>query len=73
MSTTCYTLIRLPRLLEMTGLGRSSLYLRLNPSSKYFDPDFPKPVCLSANGKGSVAWVLAEIEAWIERQMAKRQ
>lgn len=65
-------LIRMKKLREMTGLCPSSIYLRLDPNSKYFDPTFPKSVCLSVTGKGAVAWVLPEVEAWIESKIANR-
>lgn len=64
-------LIRLSRVLELTGLSRSSVYSRIQAASAYFDPSFPKPVKLSPNGR-SVAWYLAEIEAWIESRRAFR-
>ncbi len=65
-------LIRMKKLRVMTGLCPSSIYLRLDPKSRYFDPDFPTPISLSVTGKGAVAWVLSEVEAWIEIQMTKR-
>ncbi|MBC3874880.1 helix-turn-helix transcriptional regulator [Undibacterium flavidum] len=64
--------LRLPELEEITGLKRSSVYNRLNPSSKYFDPSFPKSISLSATGKGSVAWLASEISAWMESRVVAR-
>jgi prophage regulatory protein len=65
--------LRLPELESMTGLKRVSIYNRLNPSSKYFDPDFPKSISLSASGKGSVAWLVSEVEAWMDLRLASRK
>jgi prophage regulatory protein len=48
-------LIRRQQVELMTGLKRSSIYGRMNPQCKQYDPDFPKPVSLSTGGKGSVA------------------
>ena len=54
-----------------TGLTRSSLYAKLsqNPKRpKEYDPDFPRPVRISAR---AVAWPEHEIEAWLARQIEK--
>jgi predicted DNA-binding transcriptional regulator AlpA len=59
-------LIRRQQVELMTGLKRSSIYGRMNPQCKQYDPDFPKPVSLSTGGKGSVAWIASEVNAWIE-------
>lgn len=59
------TLIRRPAVEVITGLKRSSIYAKMNPTSKQYDPQFPKPICLSVTGKGSVAWVLEEVKEWV--------
>ncbi len=59
-------LIRLPAVCELVGLRRSSIYGRLNPSSRYYDRSFPRPVCLSTLRNGAVAWRHDEIVAWCE-------
>lgn len=53
-------LIRLPEVLDKTGLSRSRLYA---------DKSFPKRVRLGARG---VAWVEAEIEEWIQERIECR-
>lgn len=50
-------------------ISRSSIYERLDPKSKFYDPDFPKPVRL---GTRSVGFVAKEAQAWLERRMACR-
>jgi prophage regulatory protein len=45
------------------GLSRSMIYLKLDPNSKQYDPDFPKPVQL---GVKSVGWYSDEIQNWID-------
>lgn len=66
--------LRIPELERRIGLKRSSIYDRLNPRSKYYDPSFPRPVSLggnSANNKekqgsgGAVGFHQDEIEQWI--------
>lgn len=56
-------IIRLANLLELLGISRSTVYLRLNPGSKYYDPRFPKSIRLGAK---SVGWILADVYAYIE-------
>jgi prophage regulatory protein len=56
-------LIRLPEVLKMTGLSRSSVYRRVDAGT------FPKAVAL---GGRSVAWVEEEIKAWIEARIEER-
>lgn len=53
-------LIRLPQVKRLTGLGRSSIYRRIQ------EHRFPAPVSL---GGRAVAWVEGEIRSWIERQI----
>ena len=47
---------------ELTGLSRSTIYDRLNPKSKRYDPSFPKPLRL---GESAIGWQLSEILIWI--------
>ena len=68
------SLSKLPAVEAMTGLRRSSIYARMNRRAKQYDPYFPHPVCLSSSGRGSVAWITAEVVEWIERRVkASRQ
>lgn len=55
-------IMRMPELTMVLGISRSSIYEKLNPKSRYYDADFPKPVRL---GAASVGWQLTSIEAWI--------
>lgn len=61
--------IRRQELERRTGFRRSTIYAALNPGTKRFDPDFPKPVKI---GPGSVAWVESEVEAWIQDRVTER-
>ena len=49
---------RLPKMCEMLGLSKSSIW-----SLSRNNPDFPKPVKLSAQ---CTAWRADEVQAWIE-------
>lgn len=55
--------IRLPAVLEMTGLSRSSIYNQIS------DGGFPRPVRLGAR---AVGWLHTEVAAWIEERAKKR-
>jgi prophage regulatory protein len=48
--------LRLPEVKTITGLSRSTIYLRVAAGS------FPRPVSL---GPRAVGWLQAEVEAWI--------
>ena len=56
-------LLRLPQVLERTGLSRSSLY------EKIAAREFPAPVKIGAR---AVAWVSSEVAAWIESRPSAR-
>ena len=73
-TTSPQAICRLPQLLALTGLGRSSVYARLDPRSRYFDPSFPRSVPLHGpcQKRGAVGWPLGEVLAWLEAQAAKR-
>ena len=56
-------IIRLGKLLGLLGVSRSTVYLRINPESKYYDPMFPRSIRL---GTKSVGWILADVYAYID-------
>lgn len=58
-------LIRLPDVIALTGLSRSTIYAKINEKSPYYDKDFPKPKKLSKSKNGAIAWLLSEIERWL--------
>ena len=72
MTSSPYQLVRISEVIKLTGYRRSSVYNLMSPSSPQFDPTFPKQVSLSSGGKGAVAWVLAEVEAWLQARIQAR-
>ncbi|MDD1484052.1 AlpA family phage regulatory protein [Burkholderia thailandensis] len=62
---------RLPRVKQLTGLGHSSIYNRMNSRSQYYDPTFPRSFSLGSGG-GAVGWDEEEIKAWVAAQAAAR-
>lgn len=61
-------ILRLGRLCEKIGLGRSAIYDRLDPASPRHDPSFPKPVNL---GSRAVGFIESEVDAWLAAQIEK--
>ena len=53
-------ILRLPNVLDRTGLSRSTVYLRVT------ERRFPRPVSLGAR---AVGWIETEVEEWIARQI----
>lgn len=56
------SVIRLPKLLQILGISRSTVYLKINKDSKYYDKDFPLPIKL---GEKAVGWVLQDVFNYI--------
>ncbi len=54
--------LRLPEVLERTGLSRSTIYVRLANGS------FPRPVPLGAR---AVGWIEAEVDEWVRERIAE--
>lgn len=55
--------IRLQKVMEMTGLGRSTVYKYVS------DSWFPKPISL---GGRSVGWLESEVADWILSRVSER-
>jgi prophage regulatory protein len=63
MQEPMFRLIRMRELCVMLSLSRSTIYDRLNPKSKRYDPAFPKPLKL---GTSAVGWQLQDVMSWIK-------
>lgn len=63
-TATNHRVIRLPEVMEKTGLGRTTLY-KLSTEGRF-------PESISLGGK-AMGWIEAEIDKWIEDLMAARQ
>jgi prophage regulatory protein len=55
-----YVILRLPRVLEKTGLSRSTLYEQMANDM------FPRPVSLGAR---AVGWISSEVDVWLEARI----
>jgi len=56
-------MLRLPGLEEYSGFSRSAIYRAMQ------EDGFPRPVKI---GRRAVAWVTAEVEAWLDAKIAAR-
>jgi len=55
-----HKILRLPALKELTGLSRSTIYLRISNN------EFPAPISL---GGRAVGWVEADVNNWLEEKI----
>jgi prophage regulatory protein len=61
-------LLRLPEILNRTGLSRTALYAAVAAGT------FPRPVKIGPNSKArAVAWPAHEIDDWISSRIAERE
>ncbi len=57
-------ILRLPAVLERTGLSRSTVYLMVSKNK------FPPPVSL---GERAVGWVESQIDQWVDEKITASQ
>ncbi len=57
MKDSLNSVLRMPQVMVVTGLSRTSIWRRLK------EGDFPRPIRLGPN---AVGWKLRDIELWIE-------
>ncbi|WP_177409491.1 MULTISPECIES: AlpA family transcriptional regulator [Pseudomonas] len=63
-------ILRLKQLSERIGLGRSTIYDRMDAQSPRYDATFPKPIKL---GAAAIGWIDSEITTWIEQRMSAKE
>lgn len=62
MQSNDVKILRLLTVSETCGLSRSTIYEKINPKSRHYDPEFPKPLKLSSS---AVGWLQHEINHWL--------
>lgn len=62
-------LISIKQVMEIVGVGRSTIYEMIDKNSPYYDPTFPKKVKITQN---RIDWSAYEIHQWIENKLANR-
>ncbi len=55
-------MLTIRELVRRVGISRSSVYSKINPSSPYYDPTFPRPVRVGSRS----LFVESEVNAWLE-------
>ena len=55
-------ILRLKQVRELCGIGRTTLYDKMNPKSKRYDATFPRPIKLSLS---AVGWFEQDIVDWL--------
>lgn len=60
--------LRVKHMKDKLAMSVASLYNKMNPRSKYYDPTFPRPLRLSAapGPGGAIGWLESEVDAWLE-------
>ncbi len=64
--------IRLKEFLQISGLSKSTVYLKLDKESSHYDPELPRPIKLHQSRSGAIAFVSTEVEAWMDSLIAAR-
>lgn len=62
-------ILRLKQLSKRIGLGRSTIYDRMDARSSRYDATFPKPIKL---GAAAIGWIDSEVTAWIEQRISEK-
>jgi prophage regulatory protein len=65
MSIQTVKILRLPGVMQKTGIARSTIYDWVNPKSPRYDETFPKQRRL---GQQSVGWLESELDDWLLRR-----
>ena len=59
-------IVRMKELTQILGISRSTIYDKLNPKSRRYDPRFPKPLRLGSIGTtNAVGWPRYSIQDWL--------
>jgi prophage regulatory protein len=64
--------LRIPGVEQKTGMSRATIYNKLSPKSKYFDPTFPKPIRLGDAPTSAVGLIESELDEWIASRIEAR-
>ena len=71
MITSTKRILRIKQLIQIVGLGRSTIYDYLNPKSARYDSSFPKPIKI---GAAAVGWLESEVNQWLDlKALTSRQ
>lgn len=60
-------LLNIAKVMECTGLSRTTIYALNDPKSPYYDSSFPKKIQITQQ---RVAWSAKKLNTWIESKIA---
>ena len=63
-------LIRVKELAARLSVSTATIWNMTNPKSRHYNPDFPKPIKVSANATG---WLQSELEGYLQKLADNRQ
>jgi predicted DNA-binding transcriptional regulator AlpA len=58
--------IRLPEVLTIAGVSKSTWYARLNPRSPSYDPRAPRPFKLGTSDRSPSVWWRSAVAAYVQ-------
>lgn len=64
-----YSLLSGDEVDQLTSTGKTARFARQNPNSDNYDPDWPKPIVLSAR---CVRYRSDEVQAWLDKKSSER-
>jgi prophage regulatory protein len=65
-STDLPLVYRLPAILKLLAISKSTLYDWLNPQSEFYIPSLPRPFKLADHAHSPSFWSGPELRAWVE-------
>ncbi len=69
LGVQAYRVLRRKQIEQTFGMSRSTIYARLDPKSKQYDPAFPRPIQLGVSSC-SIGWIESEVNAYIAHLIA---
>ncbi|WP_043384775.1 AlpA family phage regulatory protein [Comamonas aquatica] len=60
-------LLRATQVCNKLNISKTTLYAKLDKSSKYYDPHFPRQISIGAH---SVAWIEHQVDSWISSKLS---
>lgn len=70
MTILTVKILRLPGVVQKTGIAKSTIYDWVNPKSPRYDSTFPKQRRL---GQQSVGWLESELDEWLLQRSSPSQ
>lgn len=70
MNIQTVKILRLPGVVQKTGIAKSTIYDWVNPKSPRYDSTFPRQRRL---GRQSVGWLESELDEWLLQRSSPSQ